>query len=61
MKAFVTGGTGFVGTHLVRALRARGDAVTCLVRSPDRARALGWMDVHIVPGDLDSPAALRQG
>jgi nucleoside-diphosphate-sugar epimerase len=50
-----------VGTHLVRALRARGDAVTCLVRSPDRARALGWTDVRVVPGDLDSPAALRQG
>jgi nucleoside-diphosphate-sugar epimerase len=42
-------------------LRARGDAVTCLVRSPDRARALGWTDVRIVPGDLDSPEALRQG
>jgi nucleoside-diphosphate-sugar epimerase len=61
VKAFVTGGTGFVGTHLVRALRARGDTVTCLVRSPDRVRALGWTDVQTIPGDLDSPAALRQG
>jgi nucleoside-diphosphate-sugar epimerase len=61
VKAFVTGGTGFVGTHLVSALRARGDAVTCLVRSPDRVRALGWTDVRLVPGDLDSPAALQQG
>ena len=61
MKAFVTGGTGFVGTHLVRALRARGDSVTCLVRSPERARALGWTDVRMVPGDLDAPAALREG
>jgi nucleoside-diphosphate-sugar epimerase len=61
VKAFVTGGTGFVGTHLVSALRARGDTVTCLVRSPDRVRALGWTDVQTIPGDLDSPAALRQG
>ena len=61
MKAFVTGGTGFVGAHLVEALRVRGDAVTCLVRSPAKAQALGWDDVRIVEGDLDTPAALREG
>jgi len=61
VKAFVTGGTGFVGGHLVEALRARGDAVTCLVRSAAKARALGWDDVRIVEGDLDTPAALRDG
>jgi nucleoside-diphosphate-sugar epimerase len=61
VKAFVTGGTGFVGTHLVQALRARGDAVTCLVRSPERTRNLAWEDVRTIPGDLDSPEALRQG
>ncbi|HEY6223683.1 MAG TPA: NAD-dependent epimerase/dehydratase family protein [Gemmatimonadales bacterium] len=61
MKVFVTGGTGFVGTHLVRALRERGDRVTCLVRSPARAQGLGWTDVRVLPGDLDSPAALREG
>lgn len=61
MKAFVTGGTGFVGAHLVQALRARGDAVACLVRSPAKADALGWTDVRIVRGDLDDAAALRDG
>ena len=61
MKAFVTGGTGFVGAHLVQALRARGDAVTCLVRTPARARALGWTDVRLVHGDLDDTGALRDG
>jgi dihydroflavonol-4-reductase len=61
VKAFVTGGTGFVGTHLVRALRARGDDVTCLVRSSAQAHALGWTDVRLIPGDLDAPAALREG
>src|SRR5207249_3028928 len=54
------GGTGFVGAHLVQALRARGDAVTCLVRNPAKARALGWTDVRVVRGDLDDGAALRQ-
>jgi nucleoside-diphosphate-sugar epimerase len=62
VRAFVTGATGFVGAHLVRALLARGDAVTCLVRSPVKARALGWPEsVRTVPGDLDVPAALAAG
>ena len=61
MKAFVTGGTGFVGAHLVQALRARGDQVTCLVRNPAKAQALGWTDVRLVRGDLDDAVALRDG
>jgi nucleoside-diphosphate-sugar epimerase len=59
VRAFVTGGTGFVGAHLVAALRARGDAVTALVRSPERATRLGWgPDVGLVRGDLSDAATL---
>ena len=61
MRAFVTGGTGFVGAHLVQALLQRGDDVTCLVRSPAKAAALGWRNVRMVRGDLDNHEALRQG
>ncbi|HYL20917.1 MAG TPA: NAD(P)-dependent oxidoreductase [Gemmatimonadales bacterium] len=61
MKAFVTGGTGFVGAHLVQALRARRDEVTCLVRDPAKAGARGWSDVRLIHGDLDDAAALAQG
>lgn len=61
MNVFVTGGTGFVGAHLVRALQARGDRVTCLVRRPELAERLGWRDVRLVRGDLDDASALRQG
>ena len=61
MNVFVTGGTGFVGAHLVRALQERGDRVTCLVRRPELAERLGWRDVRLVRGDLDDAAALRAG
>ena len=61
MNVFVTGGTGFVGAHLVKALRARGDSITCLVRRPALAEQLGWgNDVRLVKGDLNDADALRE-
>ncbi len=38
MRVIVTGGTGFIGSHLVAALAARGDEPTVLTRDPSRAR-----------------------
>jgi len=63
VNVFVTGGTGFVGAHLVKALRARGDRVTCLVRRPppDLTERPGWRDVRVERGDLDDADALRRG
>jgi dihydroflavonol-4-reductase len=49
LRAFVTGGTGFVGGALVRALRARGDEVVALVRDRSRAESL---DAELVDGAL---------
>ena len=39
MNVTLTGATGLIGSKLVRALRDRGDAVTVLSRSPDKAQA----------------------
>lgn len=59
MRVFVTGGTGFVGIHVVAALRARGHDVACLVRDPAKARAVFGTDLPtIVTGDLGNASAI---
>lgn len=60
MKALVTGGTGFVGRHLVEHLRAEGDDVTALVRSPSRAEPLASLGAALQQGDLHDHAALAR-
>lgn len=60
MKALVTGATGFVGSHLVEALRLSGAEVTALARSPEKAAALGPHGVRIVMGHLEDRASLEQ-
>lgn len=61
MKAFVTGGTGFIGGELVRQLRERGGDVVCLVRSPGKAAELEKLGCELVRGDLGDERAIRQG
>ena len=56
----VTGGTGFVGTHVVRALLARGRAVRCLVRPQSRRANLEGLSVEIAEGDVTDPASLAR-
>lgn len=58
MRIAITGATGFIGSHLVEALSARGHEVTCLARSPERARVLDGIPLRFVYGSLDSTDAL---
>jgi dihydroflavonol-4-reductase len=61
VRAFVTGGTGFIGSRLVQKLRDRGDHVVALVRSRETGKELEAMGAELAEGDLSSSDAIRQG
>lgn len=56
----LTGATGFVGLHLVKALRARGEPVRCLVRDLNRGRQLEGCGAELVQGDIREPSSLER-
>lgn len=61
MKAFVTGATGFIGSHLVELLHGKGYKVICLVRRTSSQRWIQHLELQKVEGDLDNVEALRAG
>jgi len=59
VRVLVTGATGFTCGHLARALAARGDTVSALVRTPGpAASALAHAGIALVMGDLRDRSAL---
>ncbi len=58
MTAFVTGGSGFVGGAVIRALLAEGETVRALARSPVATAAVMELGAQPVPGDLVDRTAL---
>jgi dihydroflavonol-4-reductase len=52
LKALVTGGTGFVGSHVVRALVADGHSVRVLHRSASKREALDGVEYESALGDV---------
>lgn len=62
MKAFVTGATGFLGSHLVDLLLQERHEVFCLIRSTSNLRWLKNKPVKIIEGDLKlNDPGLKEG
>ncbi|MFZ4620601.1 MAG: NAD-dependent epimerase/dehydratase family protein [Bacteroidota bacterium] len=59
--AFVTGGTGFIGSHLIDRLLSKGYHVRALVRTPKKLGFLKDLPIEIIEGDLFSNSALEKG
>jgi NADH dehydrogenase len=56
----VTGGSGFVGGHVVHLLREQNRPVRCLVRDVRKAEKLQGWGCDLVEGDITDPVAVRR-
>jgi dihydroflavonol-4-reductase len=61
MLAFVTGATGFVGSHVARALAEQGADLRLLVRANSNLKNIQDLKADLVIGDLRDPASLEKG
>jgi UDP-glucose 4-epimerase len=62
MKVFVTGGTGFIGSYIVKDLLLHGHEVTLLARNPNKVS--GFVDhehIRFVTGSMDDVDAIAKG
>ncbi len=55
----ITGGTGFVGSHVAEQAARRGHRVRCLARASADTTFLKSVGAEVVPGDLSDPAGLN--
>jgi len=60
MLVFVTGATGFLGSHVARVLREQGAELRLLVRSNSDLRNIADLDAEQVVGDLRDPASIEK-
>lgn len=59
MTVLVTGGTGFIGSHLIRLLQVRGYSLRCLVRGTSRIETLGRGRLELFQGDVTDRKSLE--
>ncbi|HXE09317.1 MAG TPA: hopanoid-associated sugar epimerase [Acidobacteriaceae bacterium] len=59
MRVFLTGATGFVGSHVARAYAAAGADLRLLTRSTSSQKAIEGLNAEVVVGDLREPENLR--
>ena len=62
MKIFITGATGFIGSHLVKTLQEKNNCeIKCLVRKNSETETLQKCDVELFFGDLLDENSLKEG
>jgi dihydroflavonol-4-reductase len=59
VRVFITGATGFVGSHVARKYASEGASLRLLTRQTSRLDALAGLDAETVVGDLREPEKLR--
>jgi dihydroflavonol-4-reductase len=59
MKVFLTGATGFVGSHVANELASQGASLRLLVRKTSRLENIAGIPAETVVGDLRDPESLR--
>ena len=58
MKTFLTGATGFLGSHVARVLSAQGAELRLLVRATSKLKNLEGLNAETATGDLRDPASI---
>ena len=59
MKIFITGATGFIGSHLISELQKRGYNITALVRNKSQKNKLESINIKAVIGDIVNPKTFQ--
>jgi dihydroflavonol-4-reductase len=61
MKIFITGGTGFLGSEVVRQLAGTGHELVCLVRESSDVSALNALGITLTSGNITDRESLDKG
>jgi nucleoside-diphosphate-sugar epimerase len=59
VRYWITGATGFIGSHLIKKLIDSGHQCRCLVRSRHKSKELEKLGVELVEGDITLPESLK--